>query len=84
MPSNFKHGDIVYWKNPEHKIGFVPDATGHPQKFVVVAPKRKYCVLVSLNHWIQGYSYQNLENFDMSQLILASEVDGQNETPSQR
>jgi len=62
-----KSGDIVLWRSPRHKCGYVPDKEGNPKKFVVVVPRRKYCErLRSLDHYLKGYSFQDLHDFDMS------------------
>jgi len=64
----FKDGDIVYWKSPHHSCGYVPNENGEPREFIVIAPRRKYCLLRSLEFDRGGYSFQDLENFDMSKL----------------
>jgi len=64
----FKSKDIVYWKSPSHSSGYVQDILGNPTEFIVLAPRRKYCLLRSLKFYKGGFSYQDLRDFDMSQL----------------
>ena len=65
----FKSGDIVYWKSSGHTCGYVPDENGNPKEFVVLGPGYKYCTLRSREFLEKGYSFQDLENFDMSKLF---------------
>jgi len=66
---NFKHGAIVHWKSSRESSGYVQDAKGIPQKFVVISPRRKYCILRSLDLYKSGHSFQDLRSFDMSNLV---------------
>ncbi len=69
----FKHGDIVYWISPRHKIGFSPDKKGNPREFVVITPGYKYCILRSRDDYKKGFSYKDLHHFDMKNLVLVEE-----------
>lgn len=70
----FNSGDRVYWKRRDGSLA--GDSKGEPKIFVVLDPKRKYCILRSLDFYEGGYSYQDLR-IDMAVLVPVHKANDQ-------